>query len=97
METVLGDYLFDMLLIYPNDILVFSSDFESHLEKLHLVLSQIKGNGLKLKPSKCYLLRTEVQFLGHIVSAEGVGWMRKRLGYYKTGPHHSAPKMYAGY
>ncbi|XP_041958650.1 uncharacterized protein cuzd1.1 [Alosa sapidissima] len=72
MEVVLGDLAFDVLLIYLDDVLVFSSDFDSHCEKLDLVFSRLKEHGLKLKPSKCFLLKTEVKFLGHIVSAAGV-------------------------
>ena len=72
MEVVLGDLAFDVLLIYLDDVLVFSSDFDSHCEKLDLVFSRLKEHGLKLKPSKCFLLKSEVRFLGHIVSAEGV-------------------------
>lgn len=72
MEVVLGDLAFDVLLIYLDDVLVFSSDFDSHCEKLDLVFGRLREHGLKLKPSKCFLLRSEVKFLGHIVSAAGV-------------------------
>lgn len=72
MEVVLGDLAFDALLIYMDDVLVFSSDFDSHCEKLDVVFTRLKEHGLKLKPGKCFLLKSEVKFLGHIVSAEGV-------------------------
>ncbi|KAG1926094.1 interleukin-1 receptor accessory protein-like 1-A [Pimephales promelas] len=72
MSTALGDLAFDILLIYLDDIIVFSVDFKSHCEKLELVLSRLRQHGLKLKPSKCFLLRPEVRFLGHIISSKGV-------------------------
>ncbi len=72
MGAALGDLAFDILLIYLNDIIVFSVDFKSHCEKLELVLSRLRQHGLKLKPSKCFLLRSEVRFLGHIISSKGV-------------------------
>lgn len=72
MEVVLGDMAFEMLLIYLDDVLVFSKDFESHLQRLDLVLGRLQEHGLKLKPKKCFLFRKEVRFLGHVVSAEGV-------------------------
>ena len=72
MGAVLGDLAFEVLLVYLDDVLVFSRDFESHLEKLDLVLGRLREHGLKLKPQKCFLLRSEVKFLGHVVSAEGV-------------------------
>lgn len=60
------------VLIYLDDIIVFSRDFASHLLKLDLVFSRLKEYELKLKPSKCHILQQEVQYLGHQVSAAGV-------------------------
>ncbi|XP_065435190.1 uncharacterized protein LOC135977995 [Chrysemys picta bellii] len=72
MEGVLGDYILDTLLIYLDDVIVFSKDFESHMEKLDLVFTRLKEHGLKLKPSKCCLLREKVKFLGHVISKDGI-------------------------
>lgn len=72
MESVLGDLAFDVLLVYLDDILVFSKDFHSHLEKLDLVLRRLRDHGLKLNPKKYFLLRPEVKCLGHVVSAAGI-------------------------
>ncbi|KAJ8346574.1 hypothetical protein SKAU_G00279750 [Synaphobranchus kaupii] len=72
MEVVLGDLAFDVLLIYLDDIILFSESFKSHCKKLDLVFNHLKQHGLKLKPSKCFLLRTEVKFLGHVVSTDGI-------------------------
>ncbi|XP_046717404.1 uncharacterized protein LOC124393547 [Silurus meridionalis] len=65
MEVVLGALTFDVLLVYLDDAIVFSKDFESHCERLELVFNRLRQHGLKLKPSKCFLLRAEVKFLGH--------------------------------
>ena len=69
MEAVLGDLAFDVLLIYLNNIVIFSTDFESHCKKLDLVFSRTREHGLKLKPGKCFWLKT---FLGHVISAAGI-------------------------
>ena len=71
MGVVLGDLAFEVLLIYLDDILVFSNDFDTHCERLETVFNRLRQHGLKLKPSKCHLLRETVTFLGHIISAEG--------------------------
>ena len=42
------------------------------LERLDLILKRLHDFGLKVKPSKCVLFRTEIKFLGHLVSAAGV-------------------------
>lgn len=86
MGVVLGDLAFDVLLIYLDDVLVFSSDFDSHCEKLDLVFSRLREHGLKLKPSKCFLLKPEVRFLGHIVLAEGVRADMEKVGVLRDWP-----------
>ena len=58
--------------MYLDDIIVFAPTVEAHLIRLRAVLDRIRSCGLKLKPSKCSLLRRSVAFLGHVVSGEGV-------------------------
>ena len=53
----MGDLNFLECLIFLDDILIFSQNFEDHLERLKRVLSKLKEHGLKLKPSKCDFLR----------------------------------------
>ncbi len=72
MGVVLGDLTFDILLIYLDDIIVFSKDFESHCQRLEIVFNRLRQHGLKLKPSKCFLLKPEVKFLGHLISSQGI-------------------------
>ncbi len=72
MTCCFGDLNFTHLLIYLDDLIIFSKTFDEHLERLQLVFDRLQRHGLKLKPSKCQLLRKEVQYLGHLVSAEGV-------------------------
>lgn len=72
MGLVLRGLQWSILFIYLDDVIVFSRTFEGHMERLRLVLQRIKEAGLKLKPSKCQFLQTEVKFIGHVVSGEGV-------------------------
>lgn len=72
MTCCFGDLNFTHLLIYLDDLIIFSKSFDEHLERLQLVFDRLREHGLKLKPSKCQLLRKEVRYLGHLVSAEGV-------------------------
>lgn len=72
MEHCLGHRNFEMVLLYLDDVIIFSRTYEEHLEHLEEVFTQLVRAGLKLKPSKCHLLKPKVQYLGHVVSAEGV-------------------------
>ncbi|XP_038072003.1 uncharacterized protein LOC119740694 [Patiria miniata] len=72
MQRCLGDQCFDNVLIYLDDIIVYSSDFDSHLAHLDRVFTRLREQGLKLKPAKCHLLQQEVRYLGHLVSSKGV-------------------------
>ena len=72
MEKVLHGLHWKTLLLYLDDIIVISPDFDSHLERLEEVLKRLRRANLKLKPSKCELFRDEVRYLGHVVSSQGV-------------------------
>ena len=79
MGQVLRGLHWKTLLLYLDDIIVISPDFATHLDRLSEVMRRLKSAGLKLKPKKCELLRKEVSYLGHIVSAEGVATDPKKV------------------
>jgi hypothetical protein len=58
-------------LIYLDNVIVYSKNFEEHVQRLDLVLERIVEAGLKLKSEKCEMLRSKVVFLGHVISEEG--------------------------
>ena len=72
MEYIFGDLNMRQLLLYLDDILVFSSDYEEHISRLDEVLKRLIDAGLKLKGKKCHLFCHQVEYLGHVVSGEGV-------------------------
>ena len=72
MERVLHGLQWKTLLLYLDDVIIFSPDFSTHLERLETVLQRLAKAKLKLKPSKCALLQSEVKYLGHVVSRHGV-------------------------
>ena len=59
--------------MYLEDILVFGPNFETTLARLESVLDRLGEAGLELKAKKCQLFQEEIPFLGHIVSAAGIG------------------------
>ena len=71
MECILAGLNPSHCLIYLDDIIVHSTTFSEHLERLASVLRQLRNAGLQLKPSKCKFAQKEVHYLGHIASAAG--------------------------
>ena len=72
MEMALQGLKWITCLIYIDDIIVFGKNFDKHISRVEQVLERIREAGLKLKPQKCEMLQTEVVFLGHAVSGDGV-------------------------
>jgi hypothetical protein len=60
------------VVVFINDILIFSKNEEEHDEHLHLVLQKLRENQLYGKLSKCEFWLKEVSFLGHIISEGGI-------------------------
>lgn len=72
MQTSMNDLVFQILLIYLDDLLVYSRTFAEHLQRLQMVFDRLREVGLKLNPKKCNLVRTSVEFLGYTVSGQGI-------------------------
>ena len=72
MEQVLHGLHWKTVLLYLDDVIVISPDFDSHFQRLKEVFRRLQDAGLKLKPAKCKLLQDEVYYLGHVASEKGV-------------------------
>ena len=72
MDVVLSGLQWTSCLVYLDDIIVMGRTFEEHLSNLDSVFARIREAGMKIKPAKCVFLREKVQYLGHIVSKDGI-------------------------
>ena len=72
MNKVFMEYLENFVVVFVDDILVFSKTEEEHAEHLRLVLQKLREHQLYAKRSKCEFWLKEVSFLGHIVSNGGI-------------------------
>lgn len=72
MQRCLNGQINESLLVYLDDIIVYSPDFGTHLRHLDEVFERLWKHGLKLFPNKCNLFHRQVKFLGHVVNQRGV-------------------------
>ena len=72
MDMVLSGLQWSSCVVYIDDIIVVGRTFDEHLCNLKQVFERIHKAGLKLHPNKCQFLQPKVQFLGHVVSTEGI-------------------------
>ncbi|GJY65810.1 putative reverse transcriptase domain-containing protein [Tanacetum coccineum] len=72
MNRVFHEFLDKFVIVFIDDILVFSKSKEEHEEHLRTVLQILRQEKLYAKFSKCEFWLSKVAFLGHIVSAEGI-------------------------
>ena len=69
---VFQPYLDRFVIVFIDDILVYSSSSEEHSEHLRIVLQTLREGQLYAKLSKCQFWLDRVAFLGHVISVEGV-------------------------
>jgi RNase H-like domain found in reverse transcriptase/Reverse transcriptase (RNA-dependent DNA polymerase) len=79
MNDVFRDHLDKFVLVYLDDILVYSPDLETHLAHLRLVLEQLRQNQLYAKLSKCTFCQQAVEYLGHVISSTGFSMEQKNV------------------
>ena len=77
MNRVLNGLKFAMT--YLDDIIIFSENELQHLEHLETIFSHLKEAGLKMKWSKCDFFKSEIHYLGHLISTEGISLLPNKL------------------
>jgi hypothetical protein len=72
MNKFFAPYLWKFLLVFFDYILVYSKSLEDHVSHLTTVLQLLRSNNMKAKQSKCAFEVDKVEYLGHIISGDGV-------------------------
>ncbi|KAI3827956.1 hypothetical protein L1987_02045 [Smallanthus sonchifolius] len=72
MNRVCKPYLYKFMIVFIDDILIYSRSKQEHAGHLKLIMELLKGEKLYAKFLKCEFLIREVQFLGHVVNEKGI-------------------------
>ena len=87
MDLVLAGVQWSHCLVYLDDIIVVGRSFHDHLQNPSVVLQRLKEANLHLKPAKCSFCKSQVSYLGHIVSRQGVATDLEKTN--KAHPYHN--------
>ena len=77
---------------YLDDVLVYSPDVKTHFEHLRKVFQRLREADLRLKMEKCNFLKVHIQYLGHLISREGIEPLPEKLESIKQMPAPTTPK-----
>ena len=72
MDSVLGNSLWKHVMVFLDDLNIFSKTFDEHLQHLEDVFQRIEKAGLRINPDKCHFCTQALQFLGHIITNKGI-------------------------
>lgn len=86
MQDIFREELDIFMVIYIDDILIFSKSEEEHKGHVQHVLDKLRQNQLFAKLSKCDFAKDKVEYLGHIVSAQGIHPDPKKVSVIKDWP-----------
>ena len=79
MNSIFMEYLDKFVVVYLDDILIYSKNEEEHAEHLRLVLKKLREHRLYAKFSKCEFWLSEVTYLGHVISGKGIAVNPERV------------------
>ena len=86
MNRVFFDLLDEGVLVYLDDVLIYSKSIAEHKVLLDKVFALLEKHKLYLKASKCHLFLESVDFLGHIISSKGVSMEPGKLDAVRNWP-----------
>ena len=86
MQQASHEDIFHVLLVYLDDIIIFSKTVEEHITRLENVFQKHHQYGLKIELKKCKFFQTKVTHLGHTISAEGIGTDPEKTSVVKDWP-----------
>ena len=82
----------DFAMVYLDDIIIFSRTLEEHLKHIEIIFQKLRAAGLKLKESKCDFFKSEIHYLGHLISDKCIQPLPEKLDTIQNMPRPWTPK-----
>ena len=79
MQLILQERLNKSVVVFIDDILIYSNSEEEHLEQVEWVLAQLQKWKLFAAIKKCVFMKSEVTYLGHLISANGISVLQQKV------------------
>ena len=92
MNHILEDLVNNICLVYMDDIIVYSTSLQEHMNSLRLVFNKLRDANLKIKIDKCEFLKRETEFFGHVVTRSGIKPNPKKIECVIDYPLPKTPK-----
>lgn len=86
MNTLFAPYLRKFILVFFDDILIYSKSLEDHRQHLNIVLQLLADNKLCVKRKKCIFAVESIQYLGHVITGNGVSTEPSKIAAVKNWP-----------
>lgn len=84
MNHVLREYINKICVVYLDDILIFSTSFQEHIDSINKILDKLRKANLKIQVDKCRFFAKETEYLGHILTPEGIKPNDKKIAVIKN-------------
>lgn len=97
MNQVFREHLRKFVLVFFDDILIYSPTWESHLVHVEAILTLLRTHQLYAKRSKCHFGQTKIEYLGHIISCDGVSTDPEKISSMTTWPRTKTLKQLRGF
>ncbi|KAK1628363.1 hypothetical protein QYE76_002678 [Lolium multiflorum] len=97
MNDVLSPYLRRFVLVFFDDILIYSASWAEHLQHMAIIFNELRAHHLHLKRSKCSFGTTSVAYLGHVISADGVAMDADKVAAVAAWPTPQSPRALRGF
>ncbi|WVZ93531.1 hypothetical protein U9M48_039502 [Paspalum notatum var. saurae] len=97
MNDVLRPYLRRFVLVFFDDILIYSATWAEHLQHISIILGTLRDHQLHLKRSKCSFGASSVTYLGHVILADGVAMDADKVEAVASWPVPRSPRGLRGF